>query len=105
MKRLTCNKYSECLKLQFIAVAAFWDALPAEYISPAKVALNFMRSFMTSSLHSASISENILKANLRLKIEPNTGGFRKFSREPSKKVLFGWFLGAGDAKRSLIFGS
>ena len=61
MKRLTCNKYSECLKLQFIAVAAFWDALPAEYISPAKVALNFMRSFMTSSLHSASISENVLQ--------------------------------------------
>ena len=65
MKRLTCNKYSECLKLQFIAVAAFWDALPAEYISPAKVALNFMRSFMTSSLHSASISENILKAKIK----------------------------------------
>ena len=32
-------------------------------------------------------------------------GFRKFSREPSTKVPFGWFLGAGDAKKSLIFGS
>ena len=32
-------------------------------------------------------------------------GFRIFSREPSTKVPFGCFLGAGDAKRSFIFGS
>ena len=30
-------------------------------------------------------------------------GFRKFSREPSTKVPFGWFLGAGDAIKEVRF--
>ena len=47
------------------------------------------------------------KANFSYKIFcicAYVNGFRKFSQVPPRKVPFGWCLGAGDAKRRLIFG-
>ena len=48
---------------------------PAEYMSPLNVALNFILSFMTSSLHSASMSANHFKPMVLAKSSYENWGF------------------------------